>query len=101
MGSPVVGWCSAARTTTRAGSGWKGERQRAARANTPRPDSRISAIAERPGGVASATIGSLNTSSPSRRPLLGLALLPQAPPHDEVLLRDARDVAHQIIEVEP
>src|SRR5690349_16319457 len=100
MGSPLVGWCSVARATTRAGSGRKGERQRAASAKAPRPDNRISAIAERPGGVASATMGSLSTS-PLPVSLLGLPLLSQALLGDQPLLRNTRDVAHQVIQVEP
>src|SRR5437868_6510330 len=81
-------------------NGWS---TRAATSNAPFPESRISAMADRPGGVASATMGSDNTFPPSLVPLpLGLLpLLPQAAPRDQVLLRDAEDVAYGIIEVQP
>src|SRR5512143_208752 len=65
---------------------------RAAMAKTPRPESRITATAERPGGLASATMGSVSIGSPV--PLAGpeapnpggvAALFRRAPPPAPVL----------------
>ncbi len=56
-----------ARRMVRAASG-NGRRQRAATSRTPVPDNRITATAERPGGVARATIGSDNTAPPTPLP---------------------------------
>src|SRR2546428_13182450 len=72
----------------------------------PISESLMSAMAERPGGVASATIGSVSTHPASRFPypvfqLGSLPLLPQASPRDQILLRDAEDVAHGVVQVEP
>src|SRR5207247_502320 len=94
---PRSSCCSARRR-----SGGNGRRQRRVTAKAPTPDSRITASADRPGGVARATIGSESTLPPSRfpLPLRSLPLLAQPPPGDEVLLRDAEDVAHGVVEVQ-
>src|SRR5207249_2174348 len=104
--SPEAGCTTRTRRTARGGSGRKGWSTRAATSNAPFPESRISASADRPGGVARATMGSDNTSLapfplPVSRFPLRLPLLPQAALRDHVLLRDAEDVAHSIIEVQP
>src|SRR5690349_13303203 len=102
MSSPVSGWWSFERKTTRAASAGKGRRARAAMVNAPRPESRSNAMAERPGGVASATIGSDSTLPPFRLAApLGLALPAQPLLRDAVLLRNTHQVLHEIIQVQP
>src|SRR5439155_162848 len=93
---------SSARSAARGRSGWNGRRHRRVIAKAPTPDRRITASADRPGGVARATIGSESTLPPSLfpLPLRSLPLVAQPPPGDEVLLRDAEDVAHGVVEVQ-
>src|SRR5206468_6844793 len=97
-GSPAAGCASRARNTVRGGGGWNGWRQRAARRKAPAPDNRISARAARPGGVASATMGS--ESSLGLRGRTGDRRIAQPPLRNQVLLWDAEQVLRRIVQIQ-
>src|SRR2546427_12107962 len=102
MGSRESGCSRRARETERGGVAWNGSRQRAAMEKHPTPERRIRASALRPGGVASATMGSESSLGLDRCwPHAGHWRFAQPALCDQVLLRDAEDVLRGVIEVQP
>src|SRR5215212_8624240 len=113
IGVPSGVW-KRARRAVRGGEARKSSTTRATQVKQPCPLTRITAKAERPGGVASAAMGSVSMAG--ARSGLTLFLLDHRDrrprPHgwrrvpldplagQQPLLRDARDVAQRIVQVE-